>query len=100
MSKLNKIGLMAILVVSSLQVAQATDLYNKCSACHGNVGQKAALGKSAIIQGQSYEKLKTSLLAYKAGTKNVKGMGGLMKGQVANLSDEKISQLAEYISSL
>jgi cytochrome c553 len=74
--------------------------YAKCVSCHGADGKTKALGKSAIIAGQSAADLEKKMQEYKAGTRNVAGMGTLMKGQVASLSDEDIKAVAEYISSL
>ena len=75
-------------------------LFKKCVGCHGADGKTKALGKSAIIAGQSAEDLVKKMQEYKAGTRNVAGMGALMKGQVAGLSDEDIKALADYISNL
>jgi len=72
--------------------------YDKCKGCHGDDGKTAALGKSAIIAGQSKEAIIASMNAYKAGTKNEVGMGALMKGQAASMSDEEIEAVAEYLS--
>ena len=72
--------------------------YDKCKGCHGEDGKTAALGKSAIIAGQSKEAIIASMNAYKAGTKNEVGMGALMKGQAASMSDEEIEAVAEYLS--
>ena len=99
-----KLGLMAIFVIGTFQVSSCAgisgaDLYKKCSACHGIDGSKAALGKSKHLKGMSFEEVKVSLKEYRAGTKNVTGMGGLMKGQVSSLKDVEISNLAEYISN-
>ena len=74
--------------------------YDKCKGCHGEDGKTAALGKSAVIAGQSKEVIIASMNAYKAGTKNEVGMGALMKGQAASLSDEEIEAVAEYLSNL
>jgi len=74
--------------------------YAKCAGCHGADGKTKALGKSEVISGQSAADLETKLAAYKAGTRNVAGMGMLMKGQVSAMSDEDIKAVAEYISSL
>jgi cytochrome c len=41
-----------------------------------------------------------SLKEYKAGTKNVNGMGTLMKSQVASLSESDIKVVAKYISEI
>lgn len=74
--------------------------YAKCKGCHGVDGKTMALGKSAVIAGQDKAALIASLNEYKAGTKNVAGMGGLMKGQVVSLSDEDFEAIAEYLSAI
>jgi cytochrome c553 len=74
--------------------------YAKCVGCHGKDGKTQALGKSAVIAGQDVETLVTSMNEYKAGTRNVAGMGTLMKGQAASMSDEDIQAVSEYISGM
>ena len=74
--------------------------YAKCKGCHGAEGKTVALGKSAVIAGQDKAAIITSLNEYKAGTKNVAGMGGLMKAQVVSMSDEEFEAIAEYLSSV
>jgi cytochrome c553 len=74
--------------------------YAKCAGCHGADGKTQALGKSAVVAGQSAADLEAALLEYKAGTRNVSGMGTLMKGQVASMSDDEIKAVAEYMSGL
>jgi len=80
--------------------ANGEALYKKCAGCHGADGKMKALGKSAPIAGWDVEKTVEALKGYKAGTRNVHGMGGLMKGQVASYSDDDIKAVAEYISKL
>jgi cytochrome c553 len=75
-------------------------VYAKCVSCHGPDGKTKALGKSEIIAGQNAADLEKKMQEYKAGTRNVAGMGSLMKGQVAGLSDEDIKAVAEYIANL
>ncbi len=85
------------------ETASAPDgskLFAKCQACHGAHAEKSALGKSEVIQGWDKGKLVEALKGYKAGTRNIHGMGALMKGQVAPLSDAEIEAVAEYISNL
>lgn len=79
---------------------EAPASYAACVACHGKDGKLKALGKSAVIAGQSKEDIITKMNGYKAGTLNVVGMGALMKGQVSKLSDADIEALATYISGL
>jgi len=74
--------------------------FAKCVSCHGADGKTKALGKSEVIAGQAAADLEKKINEYKAGTRNVAGMGTLMKGQVASLSDEDVKAIAEYISSL
>ena len=79
---------------------KGASLYAKCKSCHGGDGKTKALGKSEVIAGQNADELAKKLTEYKAGTRNVAGMGTLMKGQVAPMSDEDIKALATYISNL
>ena len=81
-------------------VRNGAALYAKCAGCHGADGKTKALGKSPVIAGQDAAALKKMLEEYKAGTRNAHGMGGLMKGQVAGLSESDIGALADYISKL
>ena len=74
--------------------------FAKCAGCHGQKGEKKALGKSEVIGGWDAAKTEEALKGYKAGTRNVHTMGGLMKGQVAAFSDEDIKAVSAYISTL
>lgn len=75
-------------------------LYAKCAGCHGADGKTKAMGKAAPVAGQSAADLETKLAGYKAGTLNSVGMGMLMKGQVASMSDEDIKAVAAYMAGL
>ena len=93
--------LLALLGLSvMLSAADGGALYQKCAACHGAKGEKAALGKSEVIAGWSSSKTLDALKGYKAGTRNTKGMGALMKGQTAALSDSDMKILADHIAGL
>jgi cytochrome c553 len=97
---MKKTVLFAVLIGAVLNAADGATLYKKCAACHGASGEKKALGKSEIINTMSKEELVASLKEYKAGTRNTKGMGALMKGQVASYSEADITAVSEYISSI
>jgi len=84
--------------VSATPTAPAA--YAKCKGCHGADGKTKALGKSAVLAGQDKAALVTAMNGYKAGTRNVAGMGMLMKGQVASMSDADIDAVADYLSQL
>jgi cytochrome c553 len=90
----------AAAVTSGGDVEKGKALFAKCAGCHGADGKTKALGKSAIIAGEPADVIEKKLHEYKAGTRNVAGMGMLMKGQVASLSDDEIKALAAYIASL
>ena len=70
----------------------------KCASCHGQKGEKAALGKSQIIADFSEEQTKDALKGYQAGTYG-KEMKGLMQGQTKGLNEEQINALAHYIAA-
>ena len=84
----------------AVDTAAGAALYGKCAGCHGKDGKTKALGKSAVIAGQDTAALVESIKGYKAGTRNVNGMGTLMKGQVGSMSDSDIEAVAAYISTL
>jgi len=92
--------LFLIFFSSALFAANGTDLYKQCVACHGINGEKKALNRSEVIAGWDSSKTEAALKEYKAGTRNINGMGTLMKGKVAAYSDEEIHAVAEYISTL
>ena len=85
---------------ASLVMADGAALFKKCAGCHGAKGEKKALGKSAVIGGMDVATLTEDLKQYKAGKRNVHGMGMMMKSQVKSLSDADIQALAEYIHGL
>jgi len=99
---MKKIAILTLAAATAvtLMAADGAALYKKCAGCHGAHGEKKALGKSAPIKGWPKEKIVEALKGYKAGTRNVYGMGALMKAQVASLSDADIEALADYISKL
>jgi cytochrome c len=98
--KMKKLAITMLLAGSTLLMADGAALYAKCVGCHGANGEKAALGKSAVITGQDAAKTVEQLNGYKAGTLNIHGMGGLMKGQVASMSDADIQAVADHIAAM
>ena len=87
-------------VAPKAEKSTAPAVFAKCAGCHGADGKKKALGKSEIIAGQAKADLVKKIHEYQAGTRNTKGMGGLMKGQVAGLSDADIDAIATYVSGI
>ena len=86
--------------VAPSENAAGAAAYAKCAGCHGKDGKTKALGKSEVVAGQVAADLETKLAEYKAGTRNVSGMGTLMKGQVASMSDDDIKAVSEYMSNM
>ncbi len=74
-------------------------LYLKCAGCHGQNGEKKALGKSAVIQGWGKDQTIKALKGYKDGTYGA-AMKAIMISQVRALSDENIEDLGSFISTL
>ncbi|MCJ7766479.1 MAG: c-type cytochrome [Thiovulaceae bacterium] len=75
------------------------DLYKGCTSCHGMHAEKAALGKSQIIQGWPAQRVQDALNGYKDGTYGA-AMKGVMTGQVSKLSDDDMKLVSKYISNL
>ncbi len=50
---MKKIALAMLFAGMSLMAADGKALAGKCAACHGASFEKAALGKSVIVKGQS-----------------------------------------------
>ncbi len=67
-----------------------------CTGCHGAQYDKAAMGKSKIVSQMSKDDIVKALKGYKDGTYGA-AMKALMKGQVANLSDADIEEVAKII---
>ena len=92
--------LLGLTVIGSLTIAAAdgAELYKKCAGCHGQSGEKKALGKSAAIKGWEATKTVAALKGYKDGTYGG-AMKGLMKGQVKALDDAQIESLAKFLEA-
>ncbi len=85
-----------LLLTSILACVAFANPFAKCVGCHGANGEKVALGKSKIIKDMTKAEIVTALKGYKDGTYGGP-MKGLMKGQVASLSDADIQAIADKI---
>jgi len=74
------------------------ELYQKCYACHGEKGNRSALGVSQKINGKSKEILIKEITDYKNGKINKYGKGNFMKYQVNHLTEKEIEILSTFIS--
>jgi len=91
---------MKLLALSSLLGASAlyagTSLA-ACAGCHGQHFEKAAMGKSKIVKDMNSADILVALKGYKDGTYGG-AMKGLMKGQVASMSDADMKAVADAIT--
>jgi len=85
-----------LLLTYVLGVCAFANPYAKCISCHGINGEKAALGKSKIIKDMTKTEIITALKGYKDGSYGG-AMKGIMKGQVFNLTNMDIEQIASQI---
>jgi cytochrome c-type protein NapB len=93
MTKVIKVIALGSLLASSAAYAVSTAA---CAGCHGQHFEKAAMGKSKIVKNMSEADILVALKGYKNGTYGG-AMKGLMKGQVAKLSDADMKAMAASI---
>ncbi len=67
-----------------------------CAGCHGANFEKKALGKSKVVKDLTKAEIVKALKGYKDGTYGG-AMKGMMKGQVAKLSDADIEEIATKV---
>lgn len=72
-------------------------LYAKCAGCHGQKGEKKALGVSVAIADWDSKQIEDSLTGYQKGTYGG-NMKSIMISQVKSLSSEEIKVLSDYIA--
>ena len=100
MKKLTLILSGLMVLGTAIYAADSAETYKKCAGCHGKHGEKKALGKSEVINTMDRDSLVEAMKGYKDGTLNKYGMGMLMRGQVADMSDDDIEKMADYITTL
>ncbi|ABK81920.1 c-type cytochrome [Campylobacter fetus] len=84
--------------------ADGATIYKKCATCHGLKAEKKYLNKVPVLTEVDAATRLADMKEYKAGTLNAGkgkfGMGGIMKGQMATLSEEDMAAVNDYISTL
>ncbi len=70
-----------------------------CVACHGINGKGMESAGFPALASQNVEYLASQLKKFRDGSRN-NDLNAMMQGVAANLSDEEIDALAQYISSL
>ncbi len=93
-----------LLILSTVCIASASqsgaEIFKKCGICHGDKGQKHSLNITKFIAGMDKNDVVDILKAYKAKERNKYGLGTMMQGQAAKLSNEDIDAVATFISNL
>ncbi|ABK82125.1 c-type cytochrome [Campylobacter fetus] len=100
--------ILAILAIglgtTSIFAADGATIFNKCKACHGQKAEKSYLNKVPVLTTVDAAERLALMKEYKAGTvndgKGKFGMGGVMKGQMATLSEADMAAVNDYISTL
>ena len=91
-------SLLLLLLASSLDAADGSRLYTECAKCHGIRGEKSEFSRA--IGGWSRGEIKKALKEYRAGKRNLRGQGSIMRQRVADFSDAQIDAVAAYVSGL
>jgi cytochrome c-type protein NapB len=89
-----KTTLITLTTLGLLSVTASAFDTKACAGCHGENFEKSALNKSKIVKDLTAEEITKALKGYKDGTYGG-AMKGIMKGQVAKLSDDDIKDIAE-----
>lgn len=71
--------------------SRGQELVSTCVACHG-AGGNSAIAENPKLAGQSESYLYNQLVAFKSGERE----NAIMSGQVANLSDQDMKDIASY----
>lgn len=85
--------------VTQVEAPSGEAMFKTCASCHGQKGEKEALGKSQAITGWDKDRVVKALNGYKDGSYGGV-MKGIMKPHVETKSNEEIEALAVYISKL
>ncbi len=93
MRRVMKVAVVGSLIASTALYAVSTA---GCAGCHGKNFEKHAMGKSKVVKNMSKADIVAALKGYKTGTYGG-AMKGIMKGQVASLSDADIQAMADSI---
>ncbi|MBT0611931.1 c-type cytochrome [Campylobacter hyointestinalis] len=103
MKKILFVSVIAAFACSAFAADGAT-IFKKCAVCHGQKAEKKYLNKVPVLTEIDAATRLADMKAYKDGTlnggKGKVGMGGIMKGQMAPLSEADMAAVNDYISTL
>ena len=94
--------LLPVLSVSFLAASSADSIYqSNCASCHGNKGEKKALGRSNMIKGMPTEAFVKIIHEFVSGEKKSIIIAKRAKKRLINTHNkEEIQALAEYVNKL
>lgn len=92
---------MSALASTATKAADGAALYTAkmCQTCHGAEGKAPIMGAYPKLNGQNKDYLVNQMKDIKSGAR-ANGMSMAMKAMVANVSDEEIVAIAEYLSQV
>ncbi|MBT5492402.1 cytochrome c [bacterium] len=94
MKKLVKLAVAGTLLVGSTVLAGE---YQKCAGCHGQQGEKKALGKSKPLNIMNATDFKAAMKGYVDGTYGG-SMKGLMRGQAKRVNDVQLEAIVKELN--
>ncbi len=89
-----KKAIIATAVAGTMTIASAAYNVAVCKGCHGQNFEKKALGASKVVKDMAKADIVAALKGYKNGTYGG-AMKGTMLGQVANLTEADMNEIAE-----
>ena len=96
-----KFYIVSLFFVSTLfSMEEGSVLYSSCKFCHGIKADKIYVNIVPAIKNMDIDTLTIKLKEYKKGSIDIYGYGPIMKQQMKNIPDDKISILVNYIKKL
>ncbi len=92
-----KNNIVALATLGLLTISASAANTAGCTGCHGKDFEKAAMGKAKVVKDMSKDEIVKALKGYKDGSYGG-AMKAMMAGQVKNLSDEDIEEIATSIA--
>lgn len=92
--------ILSLFSLSLFSMNEGEVLYSSCKFCHGDKGDKKYINIVPSIKALDLKTLELKLKLYKIGSIDEYGFGPIMKQQMQNIPDEKISKLSKYIKNL
>jgi cytochrome c len=95
------LSLSSITVSTAALADEGADLYmsKTCNVCHGTDAKTPIMPNYPKIAGQSKEYITQQMTDIKSGARS-NGQSAAMKTIMANVSEEEIDKIADYVSAL